>query len=83
MDASGKIGGDVDIDLKAPDASGSLKPKGKGGFKFPSFNRKDKKPKIGEFARGDAALYCYICINRNYCILVIPSLRLYPIMCRF
>ena len=49
LDISGKGSGDIDI--KAPDASGSLKPKGKGGFKFPSFNRKDKKPKIGKIGR--------------------------------
>ena len=42
---SGKA--DADLDLKIPETSGSMKPKGKGGFKFPSFNRKDKKPKIG------------------------------------
>lgn len=36
----------ADIDVEPPEASGSLKAKGKGGFKFPSFNRRDKKPKM-------------------------------------
>lgn len=58
VDAEGGIGGDVDASIKPPEVTGSLNPKGKGGFKFPSFNRKDKKPKIGKF------------FSRNYVIIV-------------
>lgn len=53
--------GDIDLDVKTPDApSGSLKAKGKGGFKFPSFNRKDKKPKVDIKGPGKLNIYCLL-----------------------
>ena len=40
---------DADLDLKIPETSGSMKPKGKGGFKFPFFNRKKNKKTENRF----------------------------------
>jgi len=49
VDANGSLDADIS-------AGGSLKGRGKGKFKMPSFNKKDKKPKISLKGPGKIAL---------------------------
>lgn len=50
----------AEVDVPVPDGSGSLKTKGKGGFKLPSFNKKDKKLKIDKDKPGKGSILLYL-----------------------